>query len=324
MNIKSFVIIFFLTIYAGQILYAQSLSAGITLHESKKYEEAFRQFSTIAKSHPQYAESRYYMGLISMQKNEQSKAEEYLKQAISANAGVAKYHYSIAIVLGRMAREANMVKQASLAGRIKTHLETAVKIDPKNMNASFMLVGLYMRAPKIMGGDPEKARNVANDMMKYNRAEGLRALGFVAQSENKDQEAETHYKNAMNASPDSLKYYQALASFYQSTSKHDDALLIYERTISRFPSDKNLNLQAGRAAAMSGAKNSDKARKYLNAWIAENKQGNERNLANAWYYLGITEKNGNNLHAARNHFNAALKINPEHRQAKEALKELNP
>ena len=324
MNFKTFVFILFFAIYAGQVLYAQSLSAGITFYESKKYDEAYKQLSTIAKSHPQYAESRYYLGLILMQKNEQSKAEEYLKQAVAANANDARYHYALATLYGQMAREANMVRQATLAGRVKTHLETAVKLDPKNMNASFMLVGLYSRAPRIMGGDPEKARKVANDMMKYNRAEGLRALGFVAQSEDKNQEAETHYKNALNASPDSLKYYQSLASFYQTTSKHDDALLVYERAISRFPADKNLNLQVGRAAALSGAKNTEKAKKYLNTWIAENKQGNERNLANAWYYLGLTEKNGNNLQVARNHFNAALKLNPEHKLAKEALKELNP
>ena len=226
MHIKAIGFILFITMYSGQFLHAQSFSAAMNLYGSKKYDEAYRQFGQIARSNAQYAESRYYMGLISMQKNDPSKAEEYLKQAVSANAGVSRYHLALANLYGQMARDASMLKQASLAVRIKTHLETAVKLDPKNMDASFMLVGLYTRAPRMMGGDPEKAKQVANNMMKHNRAEGLRALGFVAQAVEKPQEAETHYKNALNAAPDSLKYYQTLASFYQSTSKHDDALNI--------------------------------------------------------------------------------------------------
>lgn len=323
MNIKSLGIILFLTVLSGHILYAQSFSAGVNLYGAKKYDEAYRQFSGIAKNHSQYAESRYYMGLISMQKNDQSKAEEYLKQAVSANPDDARFHLALANLYGQMAREANMIRQASLAGRVKTHLETAVKLDPKNMNASFMLVGLYARAPKIMGGDPDKAKKIANDMLKYNRAEGLRALGFIAHAEERFGDAESNYRNALNASPDSLKYYSSLASFYQSRSNHAEALKVYESAMAKFPSNRNLLYQAGRMAAMAGQGHSEKAQKYLNDFISGNTDKNDRNLANAWYYLGITEKNKNNQTAARNHFNTALRINPQHKQAQEALKELN-
>lgn len=323
MNIKVAGFLFFVILYSVQGLVAQNFAAAKSQYDQKRFDEAYHQFGLVSKNQPQYAESRYYMGLIAMQKNDQPQAEEYLKQAVAANGEVSGYHLALANLYGQMAREANMIRQASLAGRIKSHLETAVKLDPRNMNASFMLVGLYTRAPRVMGGDPDKARQVATEMMKHNRAEGLRALGFIAQSGDKPQEAETHYKNAVNASPDSLKYYQALASFYQSASRHDDALAAYERALQRFPGERNLNLQAGRAAAMSGAKNSEKARKYLNTYIAETKQGNERSLANAWYYLGLAEKNGNNLPAARTHFNSALRLNPDHKQAKEALQALN-
>jgi tetratricopeptide (TPR) repeat protein len=323
MRIFAISLMLFASMHVSQFLQAQNFSTGLSHFESKKYGEAFTQFSNIAKTHAQFAESRYYMGLISMQKNEQSKAEEYLKQAISANAGVANYHYSMAILLGQMAREANMVRQASLAGRIKTHLETAVKLDPKNMNASFMLVGLYMRAPKIMGGDPDKAKKVAADMVKINRAEGFRAAGFIAQSEEKFADAESNYRNALNASPDSLKYYSSLASFYQSRSNYTEALKVFESAMVKFPSNRNLLYQSGRIAAMAGSGQSEKASKYLNEYISGNTERNDRNVTNAWYYLGITEKNKNNQTAAKGHFNNALRINPDHKEAQQALKELN-
>jgi tetratricopeptide (TPR) repeat protein len=76
-------------------------------------------------------------------------------------------------------------------------------------------------------------------------------------------------------------------------------------------------------AAMAGSGQSEKASKYLNEYISGNTERNDRNVANAWYYLGITEKNKNNQTAAKGHFNNALRINPDHKEAQQALKELN-
>ena len=306
----------------GTTSFAQSFSQAVSLYESKKADEAFSSFNSIKKGDKNYAESRYYMGMISMQKNDLTKAEEYVSQALSANNEVAKYHLAMTNILGQKVAGAGPLRQATYASKIRTHMEEAARLDPNDINTRFMLIAFYSRAPKMMGGDMEKAKKAADEIFKKNRAEGYRALATIAVAEEKFVEAETNFKRAVSASPDSVKYYTGLASFYQSRSKYDEALGVYEQAITKFPSNRNLLLQAGRVVSLSGTKNSEKGLKYLNRYIESAPNKTDRNLASAYYYLGVIEKDKKNIPSARAHFTTALKINPSHQQSQQAINDL--
>ncbi len=308
-----------LLLLVAQFIVAQDVRKAISLYESRKYDEAFAVFNSVRKGTPDYAESRWYMGMISSQQRDFSKAEEYTKQAISANGNQAKYHLSMAAILGQQAAGASTIRQATLAPKIKSHMETAAKLDPGDMNSRMLLLQFYTRAPKVMGGDTDKARKTADEIMAINRAEGYRAHATIDQVEEKFTEAERNYQRALNLAPDSLKHYNSLASFYQSRSKPEEALGVYDRAITRFPSNRNLLLQAGRIASGAGPKHHDKGVRYLNQYIEKSPGRSDRGLANAYYYLGVIESDRNNKTKATAHFNEALKINPEHRQAQQAL-----
>jgi len=297
----------------------QNHTTGIRLFESGKYDEAFTQFSSVKKGSGEYAESRYYMGLISLRRRESDKAEEYTEQAIDANGNVAKYHLSMINILGQQASGASTLKQASIATRIKSHMESAARLDPKDINSRTMLIQFYVRAPKMMGGDIDKARKTADEISKINSAEGYRAHATIDQAEEKWAEAERNFQRAMNLAPDSLKHYTTLASFYQSRSNPEQAFSVYDRAMAKFPANRNLLMQAGRLASSSGPKYHDRGIRHLNKYIADTPNKADRSLANAYYYLGVIEQGKKNNTAARNHFNAALKINPEHRQAQKSI-----
>lgn len=304
-------------------LSGQDMKLALEHFERKKYDEAVKILEMVKKDNQHYTESRYYLGLIMAQKEDYSKAEDYLKQAVSGNEKVAKYHLAISNVYLQMARNANAIRQAGYASKIRSHLETAVKLEPHNMNSSILLVGLYMRAPKILGGDPTKAKELAGTMNRINRAEGQRAYGMIAQAEEKYSEAENHYRQALGLAPDSLKHYQSLVSFYQSRSNFNEAFKIQERAIEKFPKNTSLLLQAGRLASQAGSPHSDKGSKYLGQYIEKHREQKDRNMANAYFYLGMIEKNKMNISEAKAHFNKALAIHPAHSQAEKSLKELN-
>ncbi|MBM3420776.1 MAG: hypothetical protein FJY11_06550, partial [Bacteroidetes bacterium] len=236
----------------------QNHTTGIRLFESGKYDEAFTQFSSVKKGSGEYAESRYYMGLISLRRRESDKAEEYTEQAIDANGNVAKYHLSMINILGQQASGASTLKQASIATRIKSHMESAARLDPKDINSRTMLIQFYVRAPKMMGGDIDKARKTADEISKINSAEGYRAHATIDQAEEKWAEAERNFQRAMNLAPDSLKHYTTLASFYQSRSNPEQAFSVYDRAMAKFPANRNLLMQAGRLASSSGPKYHDR------------------------------------------------------------------
>lgn len=301
---------------------AQDVKKAISLYQSRQYDDAFALFNTVRRGTTDYADSRYYMGLISLQKRDNSKAEEYTKQAISANGNDARYHLSMANIYGQQVAGANTIKQATLAPKIRSHMETAARLDPGDINSRLILLQFYTRAPKVMGGDTDKARKTADEIMKINRAEGYRAHASIDQAEEKFTEAERNYQRALNLAPDSLKHYTTLASFYQARSKPEEALGVYDRAITKFPSNRNLFLQAGRIASGAGTKYHERGLRYLNQYVEKSPGRSDRGLANAHYYLGVIERDRKNTQKATAHFNEALKINPEHRQSQQALSEL--
>ncbi len=307
----------------ASICFAQNFNHALTLYSQKDYDEAYKVFNAFAKDNKHYAESRYHMGLISMHKQDFIKAEEYLKQALSVNTEVAKYHVAMVNALGNIITKANKFSQATMAPTLRKHMEEAIRLNPMDMNTPLMLIGYYMQAPGFMGGGSDKAIALANSIMKRSKADGYRAIGLIAHAEEKYSDAESNYKKALNISPDSVKYHYSLASVYQSQSKFDEAMDVYEKAIERFPTNRNLLLVAGRMASFSGEKHSENGVKYLNSYIGENPDMADKNIGEAYYYLGMIEKNRGNKTLARKHFNSALKVNPDHTRSQQALKEMS-
>lgn len=312
-----------LTVFTTTSTFSQNFSQAVKLFNEKSYDEAFTIFNSIPRGNQRYAESRYYMGQISLQRQDLSKAEEYLKQAISTNGEVAKYHVAMTRVILQQISRSSMLRQATLAGRLRTHLEEAVRLNPNDMNSSIMLVGFYMQAPGLMGGDSSKAKTLASQMQKINRADGFLALGLIAQMEKNTSEAESNYKKAITASPDSSKSHVSLAQFYQSQQEYAKAINVMENAITKLPAERSLLLQAGRFAALGGKDFSEKGKKHLNSYIANTPDKKDRTLADAYYFLGLIENNEGNSTQAKRHFKSALSLNPDHTRSKNALKEFN-
>jgi len=301
--------------------YSQDLKLGKKYFDEKKFDEAFAEYSKFKKNSSEYAESQYYLGLISMRKKDYEKSEVFLKQAISVNGNIADYHLALGSLYGQMAAEANVLRQALLAPKIRDSFEKAAKLDPKSLNPRWMLIAYHIRAPKIMGGDLAKGKIIADEIMKINQAEGNRAWGMIYQAEEENDLAEKSYRSALNQSPDSIVYHFALARFFESVSKSDLALDTYQKIVNKFPENRNALLNFGRVTA-NLSKNVDEGEKSLQKFIKLTANKDDKSLANAYYYLGMIEKNKGNKANAKKYFELALKINPEHKQTKEIIKTL--
>jgi tetratricopeptide (TPR) repeat protein len=321
MNVKSISLQILLSVLCTFSGFSQDMVLGKRLLAERKPDEASAEFAKFGKDSPGYADSRYYLGIISTRKKEFDKAESFLKQAIALNNNNADYHVALGSLWGEIAVDANLIKQGILAPKIKNEFEMAARLDPKNIEARWMLINYYIRAPKFMGGDVEKGKTVANEILKLNPAEGNSAWGTIWRSEKKNDLAEKNYQTAVALAPDSIKYYFALARFYESVPNNDKALEAYNKTAIKFPGNRMTYLQIGRVTANSGTMMDD-GEKSLNEFIRLTANKNDRSLANAYYYLGLIEKKRGNRENARKQIESALKLNPEHQQSKKLLKEL--
>ena len=321
MNIKTAslpVIFSFLFCITG---FSQDLNLGKKLLAERKLNEASAEFAKFSKDSPGFADSQYYLGIICTRKKEFEKAEIYLKQAIAINGNNADYHVAMGALLGQMAADANLIKQGLLAPKIKNEFEAAARLDPKNIEARWMLIYYYIMAPKFMGGDVEKGKAIADEIMKLNQAEGKSAWGTIWRSEKRNDLAEKNLQSAVTLAPDSIKYYFALARFYEAIPNTGKALETYNKTAIKFPENRMAYLQIGKITANSGNL-MDEGEKSLNEFIRLTPNKNDKSLANAYYYFGLIEKKRGNTANAKKQIETALKLNPEHKPSKEFLKEL--
>jgi tetratricopeptide (TPR) repeat protein len=315
------IILFFLTLLLMRPSHAQSLAEGKRLFELKKNSEAAKIFEAIDDDHRDYAEAQFYLGKIKFFDKKYDDAADYFEEAIDANEKVADYHYWLGAAYGQEASQANPLKQAYLAPKIRAAFEKCVELDPKHTDAMNGLVMYYMRAPSIVGGSPEKAVEMAKKIKGINKLEGNFVLADVYMSQNKKTEAEKELKEAVVADPNTFGTIYRLGSFYIGSQQFQKGIDIFENFLKNNPNNMGAQYQIGKAAALSGLI-LDRGEALLQNYLKYKPAANEPSLAGAYLRLGmICEKKGNKAEAKK-HYQMAVKLEPSLKEAQEALKRI--
>jgi hypothetical protein len=139
------------------------------------------------------------------------------EKAVQLDGGTAKYHRQLAEVLGVTAQYSGMLRQLFLARRFKKEIDTALALDPKDLQALGDLMEFYLLAPGIAGGDREQARAVADRIARIDAA-----AGFSAQA--RFGNAEAFLRKAVDAQPGNYRARVALANYYLAASHRNDGL----------------------------------------------------------------------------------------------------
>lgn len=257
-------------------------------------------------------------GRTAMDKRDFQGAVDILEKAVAAEPSNAEAHYLLGGAYGRLAQQASIFRQMSLAGKAKDELEKAVQLDPNYIDARMGLMEYYMMAPGIAGGSDEKAAQQAAEIKKRDSYEGHRAYASLALHNKNNDAARKEYVDAVREQPASPKTHYGLGNFYLSIDKNNAAALHeYEQSITLDPNYMPGWFQIGHVAALTGndtARGEQSLRKYLAYTPKENEPG----LHRAHYWLGmIFEKQGKKAEA-KQEYAASLKINPDQKDVKEA------
>jgi tetratricopeptide (TPR) repeat protein len=297
-------------------LFSQSsVEKAKALYESKKYEEAEKILKSVGEKTADYATARYYLGRIAFDKKEYDDASDYFEEATEADPKGADYFNWLGNTYGTIARDANMLKQGMLAPKMKKAWETAIALDPKNLDARTSLIQYYLQAPGFMGGSIDKAKEVAKQIIALNPAEGHRQLGNVYLSDKKPAEAEKEFLEAVKINPD---YISLLANFYTNQKQYDKAFALFEEAIKKNPQDYTSIYQVGKTSALSGQK-LDRGEECLKKYLTHTPMQNEPSHAGANMRLAqIKEKRGQKAEAKKL-FETALKLDGGLKEAKEGL-----
>lgn len=294
---------------------AQSVEQGIALYDAKNYSEAKKALLPYGQRDPNAA---YYLGRIELNDNDFDKAADWFEKAVQMNPKSAVYYDWLGRAYGSQAQHANKFKLPFLARKARTAWETALAIDPDNLDVRDDLIQYYMQAPGVLGGSKEKARDMAAEIKKRNAYRGSIAVANLCAA-NKDTVCiERELQDIATSYPDSAAVYASLAAFYANQKQYDKAFAVLDQRLRARPNELTTLFSVGRTVSLSGQQ-LERGEQALKTYLAAPTPDRGPRPANAHYRLGtIYEKKGAK-DLAREEYRKALVLNPKFEDARKAM-----
>jgi len=276
------------------------------------------------------AEQAYWQGRVKQAFHDLDGAETLAKKAISLDGSKSAYHLLLSsITLDQLSARPSMMRSMRLAMNTKSELETAINLDPKNIEAMRSLLEYEWSAPSIGGGDKKHARELADRIVQIEPVSGYLAQARLSElaAGSELPKAEALFKKAVDAAPrdykarcliaefyyitaknypaaereakvavtlapDRSRAYAALAVAYAMEQKWDELDELLARAEKAVPDDLNPVYQAGKSLILEG-RDYDRAERYLRKYLTQEPEGNGPQLAGAHWRLGLVyEKKG--------------------------------
>ena len=335
-----------------------------TLIEQGHYKRAQPIIAERLKTNPNDAQTWYEMSKVSVAFQRWDEAIQQAEKAVALDPTKknAEFHAALAdaIVSKLGASQASMFTKLSLARRFRKEAEQALQFDPNNLDASSDLLEFHLEAPGIVGGDKQKAIDIADHMVRTNPVRGYllkleiathekkpasELEGLVQQAINADPKlyyartqaayfyisqggpalakAEEQARQAIQLDPTRNPGYTALATVYAQQGKWKELDATLADAQREVPDNLTPNYQAAKAILMN-QQNPDvtRAEKYLRTYLTQPPEGNEPTPAAAhWRLAQVLEKQGHK-DQAKQELQKAITLEPDFEPAKKDLKRL--
>jgi tetratricopeptide (TPR) repeat protein len=146
-----------------------------------------------------------------------------------------------------------MFAKMSLARRFRKEVDLALQLDPNNLDANSDLLEFCLEAPGIVGGDNQKAADIADHMLRVNPARGyLLKLDIATHQKRAASELEGLIQQAIAADPKLYYARTQAANFYitQAGAALAHAALLHAALVQAEDQAREaIHLDPGRAAA---------------------------------------------------------------------------
>src|SRR4029077_928709 len=245
------------------------------------------------------------------------------EKAIVLAPNNSRYHMWLGRIYGEKADGVVFFKAASLAGKVREEFETAVRLDPKNVDARSDLGEFYLEAPGIVGGGRDKAEAQAKGLTALDPAKAHYINGRIAEKRKDLETAEKEYRAAIEASHGSALTWFNLALFYRHQQRWDDMEDTINHAVSAQMDRPEILMESGEVLLRSG-RNYPAAVEFLRRYLALNSKVEEAPAFKAHYLLGTALEKQGDKQAAAQEYRAALSLAKNFSRAQEALDRLNP
>ena len=296
------------------------LAMGAELFDAAEYARALQFFTSVPQG-PDGAWVDYFLGRIHLRQDQVDVAIERLSEAVEADPGSSLFHRWLGQAYVQKIDQVGMLRKMGFAKKARASFERAVALLPGDFEAREALVDYYLNAPAIAGGSRDKAEEQATEMMRLNPTKGHLLKGNIHRADEDWGAAAREYRSAIGAGDESSDSYYLLGFALQQDEDYEAAFEAFEKAIEANPSNLSPYYQIGRTAIFS-ATNLDRAVECLSFYLKQPQQKGSPAAEHAHWRLGMVHELRNRNGLAADEYRAALEVDPEHEEAKKALKAL--
>jgi tetratricopeptide (TPR) repeat protein len=320
------------------------------------YRRAAAEYEKRLAAAPKDAEAASMLSLVRAMQGDKANALKLAQAAAEADPKSADAQYALAEAYGREAREASVLRQPGLAGKMKKAAEAALAIDPNHIDALEISSDFYRFAPGIMGGDKKKSVDYVDRMVKVDPVAGwIKRAEIAGESKDSVRAAECYRQaaavqppspraqvalaswllqpwrdpatceklalGAVEAEPWRTSGWQVLAALYAYKERWSDLDDVLKRSEAAEPTHLGPWFTAGRQVLNAG-KDPARAESYLRHYLTREPEIGGRSWAMARWQLGLAlERQGKKPEAVAE-LESAVKLDPKLDDAKKDLKRL--
>jgi len=241
------------------------------------------------------------------------------QKAVALAPGNSQYHLWLGRAYGEKADHSSFFSATGLARKVRSEFETAVRLDPNNVEARADLADFYVQAPGIIGGGKDKAANQAQELATLDPAQAHLVRAQIAEKNADLGYAESELRAAIEASGGKAGTWMSLAQFYRRRNQLDQMQEAIQHAIS---AQRNQHVLLAAAEVLMRTQRDlstaeELLRRYLSTETVE-----DAPAFKAHYLLGsLLEQQGDTQAAAREYRNA-LSLARDFPLAQDALKRL--
>jgi tetratricopeptide (TPR) repeat protein len=284
------------------------------------YSGAISTLQGAVTQNPSSAEANYWLGRCYYELKDYDNAITAAEKSVALDPKNSIFHDWLGRIYGG---KADRDRSFSYARKVKKEFETAVQLNPANIEARRDLEDYEIQAPWMVGGNKDDAKAQMDAIVALDPVEGdLARAMYDDQALKKPEAAAKDYHDALAANPKKIEPYLDALAFYQTQNKASDMQTAIQHASQVAPNDPRLTYYRGVALVLANNNLAD-AEKDLKAYLASTPERSDwPSHASARDWLGrLYEAQGKRSEAAEQ-YRAALQLDPDRKETKARLQNL--
>ena len=252
-----------------------------------------------------------------IQEEQWAEAEQECNRAVGLEPNNSHYHQWLGRAYGDAAAHASLARAYSLAKKVHAEFETAVRLDPKNESALSDLGEYLVDVPRVLGGGPAQAEQIAQQLKPLNAARYHALQAKIDAKKSDDAGAEQEWKLAIQTSSYPADEWMGLAQFYAERRDFPAMQQAIQRGIAADPG-KGPALVQGAMLLIEKHKDGAQAEQMLRQYLASRQQSEDAPAFQVQVQLGKLLASNGNKAEAKKEFAAAHALASQYEPAQQA------